>query len=388
MVRGLRACSVLLLAGPLGVSAEEGPLFPSIAVASEPRRPPAWVFSLRFQETWYNNVRFTAPASTSDFVSQPEAGLTRRWNARRASIDVLGGGALIFFRERSQRNRFTYNVGAAGDLRLRRRGNLNWSGSTRATYLFDSLSLDGEGLPLPLVFTRIDSGTAGLQLPVGSQTFDADAQYRRVVFGSPSLGDVSQLGGGVALGRRLGRTDSVSGSLRYTRSTSQARAGEVYSVQAAWSRPLTRQLTGRVGAGVSRFRTVSGSSQRQAFTGGASLAGEFRRARLTAEYGRSVSHAIGLGRDRISDRFRVSGSRALTRKLSSQVQLQYAVSHDPDASFRFTSTDGSAGLGYSLMRSLALSGTYSLRRIDSSQPSGDISSERWNASVAYNRSWR
>ena len=319
-----------------------------------------WTVTLGADQGWESNVRFVPSDAQSDFDVRVGAHVARTWELTRTRLTISGTGGVTRFRYLPDRNSSNYGAGidVSRQWTPRLTGQLGYAYQSAFTSILTE-TLD-RGLQLPVVLARTHAASGNVAYRASQRTTVAvDAQYTDVAFDSTILVGGRSLSSRLQTTHQLSRSSAVTLGYQLQWSESNDRDAAGHTVFGAWDLQLSRLLTARLSAGVTRTQSllVGGSSAHVRAVGSAELGARRATTVFTARLERSVSQGFGLGRVLQTDQFTAQYGRALTRTLAVALRGEVAQSHDPaDPTFSFRSGDGALDLRWEIMPDIVIGG--------------------------------
>jgi hypothetical protein len=356
-----------------------------------------WSLTAGVNETYEDNVQLTAEG-TGSLGTAIHGGLARNWavDRGRGNVRLSGDASQTFYRDVSGLDQFTYSANLGVNYAITRRLAWTLGDSVNQGYAQDATVLTDQGVVLPKVttFTNAASTQLAYELSPRSQMQWA-LSTQRVLFETSDFASGSSFTTRLSYSHQIGRVQRVGISQDFTRwttpgTTDTAGTTETnLALQATWQRPIGRDSGVTAAAGIQPY-TASGTSGYN-FSPTATVALN-THVRLTDIVSLSYSHlieqAFGFGHTYQSDNLSASYGVTLTRKLGADFAGSFGRSRDPiDPEIGFNGQTASASMKYALLRSLALSGSYSLFS-RTEKPSPKVTSSRVLVSLTYGTTWR
>jgi hypothetical protein len=246
------------------------------------------------------------------------------------------------------------------------------------------------GLVLPQALVHRLGTTGSLSHQLSPKTsLAANIQYERNTFPNGELVDGSEFGIGVSATRRLSANHSVSASYNYESSSALGQRLGRNVLLGGWSGTLRPRLTASATLGIVNYETSVAGDRQTSPQGSATLAWRYPRWNFDVRYGRSVSQAFGLGRDRLADIAGLSIGRKLTKKIDLSGSYVYSLNRDPtDYNLSFTSQSYGGDLRWLFTRNFVATAGYVGRRNEPEGTALPLKGNVWTCAVSYTRDWR
>lgn len=321
-----------------------------------------WVLGLSVTEAYDTNVRFRSEGLPNEIESRLTASLTHGWRGPRHAFTLTGSGTQLFFKERSERNRFTYAAGATLGQQLSSRVGLTLSDRYTDALTNQVDDFSDEGLIFSLTRTRRNRAAAELRFVLTPRTALAlDGRHDLWDFEDPALENGWRVTTGAGLSHRFNERQTGSLSYSYSRNQRTQTAGEAHTGLLDLSQTLGSRWRTQASIGISQSRQQGQSATR--LNWGAGLGWRFERGTLAASYSRRARTSFGLDRQRIVDALRLDLSLRLTRTLGASLLGGYARSSDPfDPTFTLDSQNYGAALTWAISPGLSLASGYAYQR--------------------------
>jgi hypothetical protein len=339
----------------------------------------------------------SAEASTDDNVLQTEtppdraylgdvsARLEYRHRWRRSWFRLSGHGDFQAFAGRDDLSRIAY--GGEGFLALAPSRNTSVTARQifESSYARDLRALVDAGVALPFEIANLAESDVRVERKLSPRwSADLEATYRHLDFPSGRLVDGDEFVVSPGLRRRLRRSRMLSFSYLYEEGRSAGLGDHAHGVLAGISRSPSDGLAYDVRGGMAYLAAADTLTP----IGGADVAVNRRKNRLGARYERRVQHALGLGRQVVTDLLGLTVSRTLHRRLAASAAGTFGLNTDPaDPSFRYRSGTYSADLDLVLGADLGARAGCTHTRIDS-QAYVAGPSTRCSISMGYRMAWR
>lgn len=354
----LARCSVgfaVLMAG----TAQTG--IAQVAITS----PREWAINASAEQSHESNLRFQTPDDSGDVVTHFTGKLTGALLSERGRIGISIGGGSTLFRQMTNFNTFTYDVGleAKRDLTQRWKGFV--VGQARTILSSQAQALNVAQPLLPLSLSREQTAGAGTSYRFSTRTSGTvEGGYTRITFDSPGLIGGWATGAKASTEHLYSPTSSVG--LLYgfdENSTFGVRVG-VHTLLTQWTTSLG-PLGTRLFAGAMRIDPLDGLPARVQPAGSAELFSKLAGGVLDLRYGRAVAQAFGLGRMLLSDRVSISYDQASFLGSSIHMAVDRSWSRNPtDQSVAFVASSGNLQVHRTLVSGFYLGGDVSMRRRD------------------------
>jgi hypothetical protein len=287
-------------------------------------------------------------------------------------------------------NQFSYSGLGTGSFTLSPQTSLQVSQAYSSTLTGYSTVLAQTGLVLPQVLVhRLDSEGALSHTLSPQMSLGANIQYERNTFPNGELFDGSEFSLGASTTRRVSANHNVSASYTFEVSSTEGQQHDRHVLSGGWNATLRPRLTASATLGAVNYETSTTGDRRWSPEGSATLAWRYPRLSVEARYGRAVSQAFGLGRDRLADVAGLTIARKVSRTVDIDATYTYSLNRDPgDDTFRFTSQAYGADLRWLFTRRLVAAAGYSGRRNEPDGTALPSTGSVFTCSVSYTRDWR
>ena len=347
---------------------EEDATAQAVSLGGEAAGPRGWSYSANAQGGWESNPIFESTEDPASWRTRMGVGLGYQTSGRRSAFaaNANGGGTLYY--NLDGRDTYYYSGALSWMRRFSPRTTFSLSEDLTNDYTQRSPLLVGEGILLPLERALTSRTTANVRQTLTPRLgLEVRGQYDHVDFDSPTLSDGDQIEIQAALNRRLGERQALSLSYQFLSSKSGGQPPRNYhSGYVGWSDRLSLTTNVNVNLGFTALPQPDGSwSFIPSALARLNTLNARTRTRIEVRYEHRANQAYGFGEDRIADMASLVASRPFSRKLSGNLGFNYTFSKDtnPDlTSFRYSTQNLNAGLGYRVNRRIGLDLSYSYFR--------------------------
>jgi hypothetical protein len=348
-------------------------------------RPP-WRLQLSMDGSWYGNASSSAGADEeAAWSTSARASLTRESAFDRGMLSLGAYGGVFYYPQMSSLTQATYGGSASLDWAPSPRTQLHFAQGYDRSNTLQFRALDTESVPLPA--SDLDTATSRLDFTHGlSRRWQLGAygafSWRR--YDDPALVGGEELFGAAQLARSLGRHDQAYAAYGYSSAWFTATRTGTHVFLAGLQRQKDKGLGFELGGGAGYVESVA----RWYPAGRAGLTARRRRTSLALSYNRDFGQTFGYGRESISDIMGATLGWTATRHVGLSLGYAFSYRRDPAAQGgAIESHMALAGVGWEITRDLALAGTLSWER---NQTSGleVVDRSRVAATLSYGKRWK